>query len=151
VPAAKKHASARARANRASTAATLKVVREAGGMIPAIPEGVEWHPQAVAYWNDAWTSEMSPEWLDSDYHNVVLCAFLYHDFWTAETAGQRKDAAAELRLQRKDLGLAPAPRRSLEWTIETAEQAKDAGAARRGRQAAAQPQAKDDPRLALVQ
>ena len=74
---------------------------------------------------------MSPEWDDSDIHNVYIAAAIYDDMWTAETAKERKDAAAEYRLQRVDLGLSPYSRRRLEWTIETAEEAKDRGKRRR--------------------
>ena len=144
----KKHASTRARANKASTAATLKSPdRE----IPAMPEVVEWHPEAVAWWNDVWSSPMSPEWDDSDIHNVTICALLYNDVWLAESASDRQKAAAEFRLQRKDLGLTPYDRRRLEWSIESAESAKDSGKARRSRQGAKQPSQTDDPRLRLVQ
>jgi len=148
MPAPKKHPSARARTNRAATAADISFV--GAPEVPAMPEGSDWHPAAVRYWRALWTSEMSPEWLDSDYDNVVICAYLYHDFWAAESAKERKDASAELRLQRKSLGLDPMARRSLEWAIKVADAATEGGA-RRGRTASAQPDAGDDPRLALVQ
>lgn len=144
----KKHASTRARANKAPTAATLK---SSGEEIPAMPEVVEWHPEAVAWWDDVWSSPMSPEWDDSDIHNVTICALLYNDVWLAESASDRQKAAAEFRLQRKDLGLTPYDRRRLEWSIESAENAKDSGKARRSRQGAKQPSQADDPRLRLVQ
>jgi len=94
---------------------------------------------------------MAPEWHKSDTHNVIYCAMLLQDFWTAPSAKDRKDAIAEYRLQRKDLGLTPYDRRRLEWTIETAEESKDRGQARRQRGGAKQPAAATDPRLALVQ
>lgn len=151
MPAPKKHASARARRNKASTASTLRAVGD-GEMraIPNVPDGVSWVNRTLEYWERVWLSEMSPEWLDSDYDNVVICAELYNDFCTAESAKDRKDAAGELRLQRKMLGLDPLSRRSLEWTIEGAEAAKDRGKTRRGAQTAPQPSAGDDPRLTLV-
>ncbi len=96
----------------------------------AIP--VEWHAQTVSWWNDVWTSPMESAWDESDVHNVIIMALLYDDLWTATAPRERKDAAAELRQQRADLGLAPLPRRRLEWTIEGAEDAKAKGARRRG-------------------
>lgn len=149
MPQPKKHASVRARANKASTAANLKPV--ADPEIPPMPSGPEWHPEAVAWWTDVWSSPMSPEWDDSDIHNVVICALLYNDVWRAETAKERKDAAAEFRLQRKDLGLTPYDRRRLEWAFEQADGAKAQGEARRKGQVSAQPAAAHDPRLALAQ
>lgn len=92
---------------------------------------VEWDLQTLAWWADVWTSPMSKEWDRSDLHNVVVVALLYDDIWKASSAKERKDALAEYRLQRADLGLSPYARRRLEWTIETAEDAKAKGAKRR--------------------
>lgn len=93
---------------------------------------VDWNTQTVAWWNDVWTSPMAEEWDASDLHNVVVVALLYDDIWTATNPKQRKDALAEYRLQRADLGLSPYSRRRLEWTIETAAEAKDREQQRRG-------------------
>jgi len=131
MPAAKKDPSVRARRNKTSTRATLTTAgsRE----IPPMPTSTAWKPQTEAWWDDVWSSPMAPEWDESDVHNVILCALLYNDIWCAETARDRKEAAAEYRLQRKDLGLTPYDRRRLEWTIEQADDAKDRGRQRRER------------------
>lgn len=92
-----------------------------------------WHPQTIAWWNDVWTSPMESAWDESDVHNVVIMALLYDDLWTAGSARERKDAAAELRQQRADLGLAPLPRRRLEWTIASADEATSKNDKRRGK------------------
>lgn len=97
-----------------------------GGKIP-----IEWDAQTVAWWNDVWTSPMAAEWDPSDVHNVLVVALLYDDIWSASTPKGRKDALAEYRLQRADLGLSPYSRRRLEWTIETAAEAVDRGTRRR--------------------
>lgn len=121
----------------------------------AVP--VDWHTQTVAWWNEVWTSPMAAEWDHSDVHNVMVVALIYDDIWTAPTAKLRRDAMAEYRLQRQDLGLSPYSRRRLEWTIETANEAKERGEKRRtnGRKPAEKPQGapKVDPRahLAAVQ
>lgn len=94
-------------------------------------QDVEWHSQTIAWWLDVWTSPMASEWDDSDVHNVMVVALLYDDIWTATTPKARKDALAEYRLQRADLGLSPYSRRRLEWTIEVADAAKDEGKKRR--------------------
>lgn len=114
-----------------------------------MPKGVGWHDETKQWWHDVWSSPMSPEWDDSDIHNVVICAMLYNDVWIAETAKERKDAAGEYRLQRRDLGLTPYDRRRLEWTIESADEAKDRGAQRRARRAPQQPASASDPRNVL--
>lgn len=92
---------------------------------------VDWHPQTVAWWNDVWTSPMVSAWDDSDVHNVTVVALLYNDIWTASTPKERKEALAEFRQQRADLGLAPLARSRLQWTIETADAAKASGDRRR--------------------
>jgi len=151
MPAPKKHATARARRNKAAGATTLRILADGEERhIPNPPEGVEWALETVAYWERMWISEMSEEWLDSDYENVRICASLYNDFVTAESATGRKEAAGELRLQRKMLGLDPLSRRSLEWTIEGAEAAKDRGQHRRRTNTQSkQPDADADPRRVL--
>src|SRR3546814_14368195 len=68
--------------------------------------------------------------------------------WRDGTAKDRKDAAAEYRLQRVDLGLSPYSRRRLEWTIESADEAKERGQQRRTRHSPS-PITGDDPRNAL--
>lgn len=147
MPAQKKDPSVRARRNQSATRATLS--RSVAREIPELPERVQgWHSLTREWWADVWSSPMSPEWDDSDVHNVYIAAAIYDDMWTAETAKERKDAAAEYRLQRVDLGLSPYSRRRLEWTIESAEESKDRGRQRRERSTIA-PQAGDDPRNAL--
>lgn len=148
MPANKKDPSVRARRNQASTRA--KLTRSTDVQIPDLPEReAGWHKLTREWWTDIWSSPMSPEWDDSDVHNVYIAAAIYDDMWTAETAKERKEAAAEYRLQRVDLGLSPYSRRRLEWTIETAEQSKERGQQRRARQAPKPPAAADDPRNAL--
>lgn len=142
---APKHPSARARRNKSTTAATI--TRPVKAKVPDLPEAppvVEydedggrhsydagWHAMSQAWWADVWSSPMSSEWDESDVHNLYICLLLQQDMWTATSARERKDAAAEYRLQRKDLGLTPFDRRRLEWTIEQADEAKDRGAKRR--------------------
>ena len=143
---APKHPSVRARRNKTSTRATLSATGES---VPNLPAGVDWHGEVVQWWSDVWLSPMSPEWDESDVHNVAICALLLNDMWNAGTTTGRKEAAAEFRLQRKDLGLTPLDRRRLEWTIESADAAKERGRQRRSRQQTPPPPAANDPRQAL--
>lgn len=147
MPAAKKHPTTRARANRASTAATLTAASD--GPAPALPEVREWSPLTLAWWTDIWSSPMSSEYHESDRHQVIVLAMLMDDFFTAETRGQRTNISAEIRQHRTAFGMTPYDRRRLEWTIEQAEGAKDSGAARRERRGSPQPKAGSDPRAAL--
>jgi hypothetical protein len=127
--------------------------------VPTMPDHPRgwWHRMAVEWWNDVWSSPMSPEWDASDIHNVALCALLVDDMWSADTPKGRKDAASEYRLQRADLGISPYSRRRLEWTIESAAEAQDRGNERRSRRTpparpatgATKKSAASDPRAVL--
>lgn len=113
---------------------------------------VAWHEQTREWWRDVWSSPMAQEWDPSDVHNAFVVALLYDDIWTATDAKGRKDALAEYRLQRADLGLSPYSRRRLEWTIEAADDAKAKGDRRRSGTKPPTPGGKPapDPRLALA-
>lgn len=148
----KKHATTRRRTNKATTAATLsdgtKIIR------PELPahhdedgEIRPWHALTVDWWNDLWASPMAAEYHSSDKHALFILAALVDQFWTSPD----QKLAAEIRLQRIPFGLTPYDRRRLEWTIESAEESKDRGKVRRSRAGSRQPNAKNDPRLALVQ
>lgn len=161
MPAAKKHPTARARANRASTAATLSDGHDA--IVPELPtrpakvevdeDGMErvvatgWHSETLQWWADLWASPMAAEYHSSDRHALFLLAVLVDDFWREPST----KLAAEIRLQRVAFGLTPYDRRRLEWTIETTEEAKDRGNTRRSADNSnRQPKRGEDPRLALV-
>lgn len=150
MPARKKDPSVRARRNKSATRATISAPSDVE--IPELPEREQgWHKLTAEWWTDVWSSPMSAEWDDSDLHNVLIAAAVYDDMWRAETAKERKDAAAEYRLQRVDLGLSPYSRRRLEWTIESADEAKERGQQRRARRSTpvAPTAPDDDPRNVL--
>ena len=142
---APKNASTRARRNKTSTAATLRA--DAAIVAPELPD-IEWHPMVLEWWRDLWASPMAPEYDDSDRHGLFELAILRNDFWRAETARERKDAAAEIRLQDQRFGLSPIDRRRLQWEIERTEDAKAKGERRRT-SAAPQSGSKGDPRTVL--
>jgi hypothetical protein len=148
MPQPKKDSSVRARANRASTAATLPA---SGGTAaaPALPTNRDWDPITLDWWADLWAAPMSHEYHSSDRHALFMLAALMDDFWTTDTPGRRKALSEEIRLSRQAFGLTPYDRRRLEWTIESTEEAKDRGNTRRARQGAAQPRPGADPRTAL--
>lgn len=142
MPQPKKHPSARARANRATTAATLI---EDGGSVerPVLPGIREWLPQTVEWWDDLWTTPMSREYHSSDRHALFILAVLMDEFYLDPSSSK----AGEIRLQRQAFGLTPYDRRRLEWTIESAEESKARGRQRSQRDMA--PPRGDDPRSAL--
>lgn len=139
-----KHSSVRARRNRTSTAATLRVQHNV--VAPELPPGREWQPLTLAWWHDVWASPMAPEFDDSDRHGLFMLAVLVDEFWLDPSA----DAAAEIRLQRKDFGLTPLDRRRLQWEIERVDEAQDKGERRRATPSTPKPvPRKADPRSVL--
>lgn len=151
VPQVKKHASTRARANRATTATTMGQVAVKDREIPSLPDHTIWHTAVIDWWEEMWAAPMSDEYHDSDIHQLYILAQLYQEFYNVPDGKPRDKLmlAGEIRLQRQSFGLTPYDRRRLEWTIETAEDSKDKGRARRQRQAAPPPVADDDPRRGL--
>lgn len=143
---APKPAGTRARRNKATTNATLKA--DAAIVAPELPER-DWHPMTLEWWRDLWASPMAPEYDDSDRHGLFKLALLQDDFWTAETARDRKEASAEIRLQEQRFGLSPIDRRRLQWEIEKSEEAVDRGAKRRGSNRVPPKASGGDPRTVL--
>jgi len=90
---------------------------------------------------------MAPEFENSDRHGLFKLAMLQNDFWLAETPRERKEAAAEIRLQEMRFGLSPIDRRRLQWEIERTEDAVAKGTKRRAPRDSARPQG--DPRATL--
>lgn len=124
---APKHQSVRARANKASTRATLTEPDPQDVNIPPLPpHTVEkevngkrvfietpWHPLVIAWWAAIWPSPMASEWHESDIFGLYAVAFLYHEVFCG-----RLREHPEMRQARIPFGLTPLDRRRLEWTIE---------------------------------
>ena len=110
----------RRRRNRASTATTLAVAG-VPAKPPALPAERDWHPQTKCWWEDTWRSPMSAEFLQADAHGLFRLALLIDDYWTADSATQRRKLAAEIRLQGQGYGLSPLDRRRLQWQVEQVE------------------------------
>lgn len=144
---APKDPSTRARRNKMSTASKIKA--DPTVKAPDLPASVTWHPMVGQWWRDLWASPMAPEYDESDRYGLFELAMLRNDFWYADSARERKDAAAEIRLQDQRFGLSPIDRRRLQWEIERTEEAQQKGSRRRA--AANKPEARKggDPRAAL--
>lgn len=140
---ASKHPSARARRNKTSTAATL--VSDGPIERPELPD-LGWHPLAVEWWNDLWSSPMSPEYLQMDRHVIMRYGQTVSDYWNAESPKERAEIHVRLEAMSKSLGTDPMARRSLQWTIEQVKSAQQKSQAREERK----PQRpKGDPRATL--
>lgn len=144
-----KQASTRARRNKSSTGAVLNA--DHAIVAPELPEG-DWHRLTLEWWRDLWASPMAPEYVDVDRHELYKLAMLVDDFWTTTSMKTRQELSAEIRQQRKDFGLTPMGRRSLQWEIERTEEAQDKGQRRRTKAAdttAAPSGGGNDPRAVL--
>jgi hypothetical protein len=135
-----KHASVKARRNKASTRATLPDVDDDDIEIPPLPKHYEyyvdphtnqrkrvetpWNEMAVEWWNDIWPSPMAQEWHSSDIHGLYRVLRLVDDYWCATSLGERLKAAGEIRLSAIPYGLSPLDRRRLEWTLENTKKAQ---------------------------
>jgi len=102
----------------------------------------------LEWWRDIWASPMAPEFDGSDRHGLFMLAMVVDDFWTAESATGRKEAAAEIRLQSQRFGLSPMDRRRLQWEIERTDEAQAKGERRRSA-GERKPSAGGDPRKGL--
>lgn len=109
-----------ARRNKTSTNTKLKApVKPKVPPLPPRPRGQKWHAQVQAWWKRAWSSPMSSEWTESDVDNLYLAAQLMEQFWAgANTPGELKTLAAEIRQIQSQCGLTPMSRRALQWEIE---------------------------------
>lgn len=149
---APKHQSARRRANKQSTRATLYVPDPSDVRIPELPElyddlgnPMEWHPNTEEWWREVWASPMASEYVDADIAGMLRLAVLVENFWQKPTPGMH----AEIRIAQQEYGLTPLSRRRLEWTVESAEDAKARGRNRESRQTAPVPPG-SDPRLSIA-
>lgn len=140
----------RARRNKTSTRAVLSADHDVE--MPPLPDGVDWHRLTVQWWDDIWSSEMAPEYVNSDINGLYRVAMLYNDFWMASTHKERAEIQVRLEKADSDYGTNPMARRRLEWQIETTEDSKAKGQKRRGadKPPAPQPEPGSDPRLKLV-
>lgn len=132
-----KDPSVRARRNKSSSNAILRIV--AGRKVPDLPEGTDWHPRAVEWWTKAWQSPMVQEWTASDEELLVVCLAARHAYWKSFDEDDRRGLPSLLNTivsTEKNLGLSPMSRRSLQWQIEQGEAAEEKTEQRRKSKAA---------------
>ena len=153
MPAAKKHPSTRARANKATTAKTIAATGTRRRVVPTLPPHptATWHAETRKWWTDLWKSSLPDAWESFDKSTLFTLALCFNDIWIAASATARKEALGEYRLQRRDFFIAPYNRLQGEIVMAEADAATARAAARKKPQGAAQPKAAEDPRLKLVQ
>lgn len=145
----------RQRRNRETTHAVLPSAAEsAKRAVPDLPKRDKptelWHPKVVEWWTAVWTSPMADEYLGPDIKGgLYLLAELYQQRWTATTAKDIAQLAAEIRQQEVRFGLSPIDRRRLQWEVEKGETADERTKARRKVKDADKQRAGKDPRDVL--
>jgi hypothetical protein len=133
----------RVRRNKVTTKATLPKAPRARR--PALPrKRPAWHPLTKREWNSWWSS--GAEYSEVHASGLLRLIYLVEDFNRATSAKERKEAAAEIRLQGAEFGLSPLAERRLQWERIHAEDE----AAKKAKAAPPAPPPSGDPRLRLV-
>ena len=101
-----KPAHLRARTNKKPGAASITAPEQPE--IPPIPnpDGRKWHELTVRAWDNAWSSPMSSQWLETDVDALGRLALLWDEFYRK----QEPKVMAEIRLQEQRFGLSPLSR-----------------------------------------
>jgi hypothetical protein len=97
---------------------TLEVDDEVRGPeLPAdvLPQGEDWHPRTVAWWDTWRRSAQAQEFTDTDWDFLLDTALMHHTMW----AKARWEFAAELRLRAAKFGATPEDRMRLRLTVQT--------------------------------
>lgn len=132
----------RRRRNKTTTRATLPKAPVARK--PPLPvKRPAWHALTKREWQRWWSS--GAEYSEVHASGLIRLLYLVEDFYRATTAKERKEAAAEIRLQGAEFGLTPLAERRLQWERIHADDEQS----KRHAEPPARPQA-GDPRLTLV-
>src|SRR4030042_1063961 len=129
-----KNPSIRQRRNRSTSRAMLPAEvghRKYRPRLPALPKDEKWHPMAIKFWAEVWSSPMSHMFVEADLPALFRLLLLVHRFWNTGSL----NVAKEIRMLEREFGLTPLSRRRLEWTVAQAEEATDRHEQRRSRRA----------------
>lgn len=108
-----KDPSQRIRRNKPATPAlTVEPDDEIRG--PELPEGFDWPPATVAWWELWRRSPQAQSFVDTDWSFLLDTAVLHADYWLGD-----RSVAAELRLRAAKFGATPEDRMRLKLSIGT--------------------------------
>lgn len=140
-----KPAHLRARTNKKAGASQIEAPDKP--KIPSIPnpDARTWHRLTKAAWNNAWSSPMASQWLDSDVDALGRLALLWDEFYKAPSDAK---VMAEIRLQEQRFGLSPLDRSRLQWEVNRADAADQQQDRRRETQR--KRTGTDDPRVLRI-
>lgn len=158
MPRLPKDPDARARANKAVTAATLPAPEspeleaiEAPPLTPqllGLKRGQKVRPQVERWWREVWHSPMAPRWIATDVEVLYLCAQIRQQIQVSLADGKSiSNLAGELRQQENRVGLDVMSRRRLDWRIEGPRSAAPEPAPKVEEPASPEPEALDPRRI----
>lgn len=86
-----------------------------GPELPAdvLPDGAEWHPRTLRWWNVWRTSPQAQTFIDTDWDFLIDTALLHHVMWTKG----RWEFASEVRLRAAKYGATPEDRARLKLDV----------------------------------
>ena len=112
----------RQRRNKAVTAATLPseaaAARQRVPLLPNRGPGKAWHKRTRAWWEASWKSPIAARWKKHHFEWMYELAELIdiRNKLPADELSKRLQVDAEIRMQRRDLGLTPADQLRMQWT-----------------------------------
>ena len=122
---APKPAGSRARRNKDSApSVVLQFVR---GEQPQLPEGIDWHPQTMRWWQTWGRAAQSDGFTETDWAFLLDTALMHHNLWTLG----RFELAGEVRLRVQKFGATPEDRARLRMVFADADEKDERRASRR--------------------
>lgn len=80
-----------------------------------LPEGTDWHPATVAWWQTWRESAQAQRFTETDWRFLLDTALMHHTMWTKG----RWEFAGEIRLRVGKFGATPEDRMRLKLSIDT--------------------------------
>lgn len=86
-----------------------------------LPDGEDWHPATVRWWDTWRLSPQAQQFTDTDWRFLLDTALMHHTMWSKG----RWEYAGELRLRSAKFGATPEDRMRLKQTVHTAADAPE--------------------------
>lgn len=106
------------RARRNKDPQALRVIEAEPQPQPALPDGVDWHPQTREWWAMWGRSPLSSSYTENDWRELMDTALVHSALWHGDGK-----AASELRIRVAKFGATPEDRARLRITFAQADEA----------------------------
>jgi hypothetical protein len=103
----------------------LRIVHVEAVPQPDLPEGYDWHPQTLRWWEMWGISPLSAEFTENDWSELTDTAIIHSRFWNGNM-----QVGAELRLRAAKFGATPEDRARLRIQTTTADEVEKKAEAR---------------------